>query len=203
MADVSIDETARIERVRYDTQTGGFAGNPASGYAWHWVNGTGTYSGVFIENDQGDIFGPFVDYDEGCRVYNSSNVTITGSVNQQIPFDTERWDTNNIHSTTSNTSRLTCRTAGKYLIVGNVHWYADGSGTGTRIVSIRLNGSSFIGRERYEPGNELHTMIVTTIWNLAVGDYVELNVYQTSGGNLDILNDADFSPEFMVQRIGY
>jgi len=203
MADVSIDETARIERVRYDTQTGGFAGNPASGYAWHWVNGTGTYSGVFIENDQGDIFGPFVDYDEGCRVYNSSNVTITGSVNQQIPFDTERWDTNNIHSTTSNTSRLTCRTAGKYLIIGNIQWEADDNGQ--RFLSIYLNGTTFIGRVRDDVDTTSPTnisQIVTTIYDLQVDDYIEL-VARQSSSTIDVEAAANHSPEFMMQRIGY
>ena len=203
MADVSIDETARIERVRYDTQTGGFAGNPASGYAWHWVNGTGTYSGVFIENDQGDIFGPFVDYDEGCRVYNSSNVKITGSVNQQIPFDTERWDTNNIHSTTSNTSRLTCRTAGKYLIIGNIQWEADDNGQ--RFLSIYLNGTTFIGRVRddVDPTSPTNiSQIVTTIYDLQVDDYIEL-VARQSSSTIDVEAAANHSPEFMMQRIGY
>jgi len=202
MADVSIDETARIERVRYNTQTGGFAGNPDSGYAWHWINGTGTYSGVFVENDQGDIFGPFVDYNEGARVYNSGNIEIANGTATNLTFDSERYDTDNIHSTTANTDRLTCRTPGKYLIIGNIHW--DANPTGTRITSIYLNGSDYIGSYRTDPSADAEIgHFISTIYNLSVDDYVTLTVYQNSGGALDVEKESSHSLEFMMQRIGY
>ena len=137
----------------------------------------------------------------GARVYNSGAETITTSTNTQLSFDSERYDTDTIHSTSTGTnSRLTATTAGKYLIVGCVQWEANG--TGTRIVSIYLNGATFIGRVRVDPGNVVIVQEVVTIYDLAATDYVELNVYQVSGGDLNVDAVANHSPEFMMSRIG-
>jgi len=37
---------------------------------------------------------------------------------------------------------------------------------------------------------------------MAVNDVVVLSVFQTSGAPLNILYDPNYSPEFMMQRIG-
>ena len=61
MADVQIDTTARIERVRLQNQTGTFAGDPDAGYSWLYVGESGTVSGgLYLEKETGEIFGPFV-----------------------------------------------------------------------------------------------------------------------------------------------
>ena len=42
----------------------------------------------------------------------------------------------------------------------------------------------------------------TTIYDLGVGDYVELFAYQTSGVPLNSEVSADYAPAFMMSRIG-
>jgi len=44
-------------------------------------------------------------------------------------------------------------------------------------------------------------MTISTIYQLAATDYVELQVYQDSGGDLDINASAASSPEFAMVRV--
>ncbi len=46
------------------------------------------------------------------------------------------------------------------------------------------------------------SMAVSTLWSMAVNDYVELVARQTSGGNLNVLSVAAESPEFGMVRVG-
>jgi hypothetical protein len=140
-------------------------------------------------------------YVEGARVYNSLFQTIATATWTAITFDSERYDTDSIHSTVSNTSRLTCQTDGKYIISGNVAWVAQA--TGDRRLEIYLNGSTTIAREGGNvPGGSAFVQSITTIYNLSATDYVELRVLQTTGGNLNVLAIGNYSPEFSIQRIG-
>ena len=149
---------------------------------------------IELQNLQADI---------GARVRHSVHTVIgTGSL-IALAFDTETYDTDGIHSLVANTERLTCQTDGKYFICGNIAW--GGNTTGVRFVGIRLNGGSWLATEEYEPESTVEaSQCVTDIWNLSVSDYVELVVYQDSGGNLNLLGatTAQYSPEFMMQRIG-
>jgi hypothetical protein len=43
---------------------------------------------------------------------------------------------------------------------------------------------------------------VVSPYSLAVNDYVECVVWQTSGGGLNILANGNYSPEFSMVRVG-
>jgi len=142
-------------------------------------------------------------YTQGARVYNSANISTTNAAFTVLTFNSERYDTDDIHSTTTDTSRLTCKTAGKYLIVANVEFAAHT--TGVRGVQIRLNGSTTaIADSLYQATSGGYTTIInmSTICDLAVNDYVECHVYQNSGGALNVISRNYRSPQFMMQRIG-
>ncbi len=140
-------------------------------------------------------------YHEGARVYNSANISIPDNTWTPLTFNRERYDTDTIHDLTSNTSRLTCKTAGKYVIVGNIRFAS--SAVGKRAIAIYLNGSTEISQASQGlPSDYFLVTIVATIYDLAVNDYVELRVYQNSGGALNVEISGSFSPEFMMQRIG-
>src|SRR3990167_4503994 len=137
----------------------------------------------------------------GARVYNSANISTTSGVAAVLTFDSERFDTDGIHSTSSNTSRLTCVTAGKYIITGNVMWASNT--VGRRQLKIVLNGATtvaFMDETAHQTFE--HAETITTIYDFAVGDYVELHAYQDSTGALNVLNSANSSPEFSMMRIG-
>ena len=139
----------------------------------------------------------------GARVYNNANISVNNNAPTTLTFNTERWDTDSIHSTLANTERLTCVTAGKYLIILNVAWANDVDGF--RIAQINLNvGATPIGYSVQKAADVAagNAQIVTTIWDLGVGDYVVADVYHTAGAALNVLLVANVSPEFMMQRIG-
>jgi hypothetical protein len=129
-----------------------------------------------------------------CRAYNDANIVIAHNSNTPVTFNSESWDTDEIHSITSNTSRLTCKTAGIYLLHACIIW-ADNA-TGERILNFRVNGSDFVSSERRAShGNAWMTLV--DVAHLAVNDYVEIIAYQTSGGNLNIARqDTNRSPSF-------
>lgn len=142
-----------------------------------------------------------LNYTQGARVYNSANQTIANTAWTLLAFDSERYDTDAIHNPTTNNSRLTCKTAGKYIISGQATFYSNT--IGLRYVDIFLNGAKILGRFCQAALNgDTSPVETTTVWELAVNDYVELRVYQNSGGNLAVISFASLSPEFMMQRIG-
>lgn len=137
----------------------------------------------------------------GARVYNSGDITIGNSSWTALTFDSERYDTDTIHSTVANTSRLTATTAGYYLISATARF--DFNTTGQRILMIYLNNTTGIARQgigNADATNREH-LNCTTVYYLSASDYVEAQVYQDSGGNLDIEQVGNYSPEFMMQRI--
>ena len=146
----------------------------------------------------GDVSSAYI---EGARVYHNANQTIASGTWTTLSFNSERYDTDNIHDPTTNNSRLTCRAAGKYLIIA--HGYFASNATGIRAMRLLLNGLELIGYFQAHVGADGYWRgIVSTTYNLAVDDYVEVQVNQTSGAELDFLCFGQYSPEFMMQRIG-
>jgi hypothetical protein len=139
---------------------------------------------------------------KSARVYNSADIACADNVVVTLTFDSERYDTDTIHSTVSNTSRLTATTAGKYDIKGSISYTAAASGV--RLARILLNGATVIANETRASASaaDATAMTVATVYDLAAGDYVELQAYQNSGGSLNALHTANYSPEFMMTRLG-
>lgn len=138
----------------------------------------------------------------GARAYNSGNISVAVSgTPQNLTFDSERFDTDTIHSTVTNTGRLTCNTAGKYVITASVAWASNS--TGFRQIGIYLNNSTFLALQSADANaTAIMYQSVTTVYDLSASDYVELRVLQTSGGPLNIVAGGNYSPEFSMHRIG-
>lgn len=136
-----------------------------------------------------------------ARVYNSANISISDATFTDLTFNSERYDTNTIHSTSSNSNRITLPYAGKWLIAGHVAFASNA--TGVRAVRLYKNGATELARQQSNAVVGFDTMIsVSTADVFAVNDYVTLNVYQNSGGALNVLNAANYSPEFWCQYLG-
>lgn len=135
------------------------------------------------------------------RVNNSANISIANNVNTVLTFDTEDHDTNAMHSTISNTSRLTAVVAGTYIITGDVT-FASGA-AGNRTAAIKKNALSYLGiNGRVTTATGVETVNVVTVAQLAATDYVELEVNQVSGGALNVTTVAGKSPVFSMVRVG-
>jgi hypothetical protein len=144
-----------------------------------------------------------------ARVYDSSGYS---SKNQSTwftaTFDSERYDTDSMHDTSSNTERLTCKTAGKYHIIGQIEFAAN-AGVGVRVLRILLNGddSNPIASVQQDAAGDSGSPVTTrmqiaTVYDLSVDDYVQLDYWHNAGGTLSINATGKFSPEFMMSRIG-
>jgi len=123
----------------------------------------------------------------GCRLTNSVAQTVANSTRTALTFDTESFDTDGFHSTSSNTSRITIPSgkAGKYLVTAGVT-FAGPNATGAREVYLFKNAGFYsqvftLGSSAGSSGTGISDII-----DLAVGDYIEIRVEQATGGSLDI-----------------
>jgi len=141
--------------------------------------------------------------DHSARVFNDANQSLADGTGTTLTFNQERYDTDAMHDTTSNTSRITITSgagAGKYLIGGCFEFAANA--TGIRLVLINLNGTTTIANITQNAASSFGTVIcLTTAYSFSVDDYVELQVFQNSGGNLDVTASPNHSPEFWVQKL--
>lgn len=133
-----------------------------------------------------------------ARVYSTNNFNTTSTL-APIPFNSERYDGDNIHSTTTNTSYLTCQTAGIYHIGGCIEFPVD-TGANRASIALRVNGTTWIARS----STDLFTggpcfLSVSCDYQLSVGDYVELCASSLSA--LAVQADNNMSPEFWMHRI--
>jgi hypothetical protein len=137
-----------------------------------------------------------------AHVYHSAAQSIADGTAVALAFNSERWDTDAIHSTSSNNTRLTCQTAGKYEIGGMVEWASNAAGY--RQLLIRPNGTAtYIGRDvrnAVSGGTTEQQAFADCV--LAAGDYVELVVTHNAGAPLNVTSAGSFSPEFWMKKVG-
>ena len=146
-------------------------------------------------------------YQPAVRVTHNAAQSATSGTPLVLAFNTERFDTasnaaDTMHDTVTNNSRLTCRYAGKYQITANVEFAANAAGY--RQLNLRLNGATAIALVNMLPisGAVVQVLNVTTLYDLAVNDYVEVTATQTSGGALNVDSSGNYTPEFMMVRVG-
>lgn len=144
----------------------------------------------------------------GCKIYRTTTQSISSGAWTAISFDSERFDTDSMHESVTHPTRITFNTAGKWMVAGNYQIAANG--TGTRWIAIYPNGSSTaLAQFGPNPGTASFDarMNVALIHDFAVNDYIELQVYQDSGGNLNIKpksgsGGGDFDPWFSAVLLG-
>jgi hypothetical protein len=139
-----------------------------------------------------------------ARAYHNTTQTSTENSWVSLALNSERLDTDTIHDTATNNSRLTCKTAGIYQISGNASWANGGSTAGIRALRILLNGTTVIGETLITASAaQDYTLNVSTVYELAVNDYVQLQVYcdNTGVGSLTINASGNYSPEFGMAKL--
>jgi hypothetical protein len=129
----------------------------------------------------------------GAKVYGTTNQSVAHNTVTTITWANEEFDTDAIHSTSSNTDRLTIP-SGKtgYWEVTASFGYGTNS-TGIRQVRLSKNGN-FISNEQVEATSSFgNIMGYSNILYLTAGDYLTLEAYQNSSSTLDIIKSADTS----------
>lgn len=132
----------------------------------------------------------------GVSCTNSSNQSLSADTWTAITFNSEEFDTNSFHSTTTNTSRITIPTGkgGYYLISGIVAW--DASNSGAQRNAIYVNG---VNTDAIMAIQDVvyKTFAFSYIKNLSAGDYIQL--YGYSSVAFDFLTSQ---AKFQVQYLG-
>jgi hypothetical protein len=143
--------------------------------------------------------------DVSVRVFNSADITVPNMKPGEwtsLTFNSERWDTADLHETATNSGRLKAPAAGKYYIFANITWESP-IGTGLWGLRLQLNGKTVIA-EQTLPNTAAQfriSMSVGTLYALAAGDYVEVQVFQNNGNPLLIRSIPATSPEFGMAKL--
>jgi len=141
-----------------------------------------------------------------CRVYNSANQSIAHNADVVVALNSERYDTDSMHSTVTNNSRITFNTAGLYVVTFSCEW-ATGTDYTQLTAFARLNGGTAITISDF--GNRSggafgpYTSFATT-YKFVVGDYVEAVVRQVNSASAarNLISSNAFSPEFSATWVG-
>ena len=170
-----------------------------------WVDGSGGGTPVSAARlNQMEAGIKTAHYQPAVRVFHNVAQSIITATDTALAFNSEHFDqASNVadtqHDTVTNNSRLTCRYAGVYQISGHVTF--AGNATGLRYLWIRHQGATTIDRDSALASATENSMNVSTLYPMAVNEYVELMVHQSSGGNLNVNFVGNHTPYFMMVRV--
>ena len=132
---------------------------------------------------------------ETCQAYNSATQSVNDSTWTVLTFDSNGWDGDTMHSTSVNTSRITFKLAGEYMILGSIGWSSTlGDATHTSGLRLRINGTTLItfNLMASNAGGAGQYVQISTFYKAAANDYVELMAYQTSGAPVTVQAGQSF-----------
>jgi hypothetical protein len=125
----------------------------------------------------------------GCKAVRTATQAATQNVDTAVQFTgTEEFDSDTMHDTSTNSSRITVPYAGIYEVHGHLYWAANASGT--RYVILAKNGSNMTfgttGVRASPPGANVFMQDFSDVLPLAAGDYLELIGNQDGAASLNI-----------------
>lgn len=134
-------------------------------------------------------FDPYVDPPR-CKAWGSSAVSIANNALTVVTLNSTAWDTAGMHDDVTDNSRITVPLDGVYLITHSGSIVANTSGR--RVSSVRLNAAgSGSGGTQIDIVSQAATATSGWTggrpfeWELQAGDYIELFLFQNSGGALN------------------
>jgi hypothetical protein len=128
----------------------------------------------------------------------SGTQTIANNTGVTLAFNTERYDTANMHSTVllADTARLTAPVSGIYEISASLLW--EDNATGTRELFLIKNDTVALAEQAVAAFSPALGQTISRTTLLQAGDFVKVSVSQTSGGDLGVLKSVERSPEFSL-----
>ena len=138
---------------------------------------------------------------DNARAWHNADQSIANTTVTIVALNVDVFDNNSIHDPSTNNSRLTCKVAGKYLITAGVQFSPNS--TGQRRVAIMRNGSQTTARTWVDAtgGGQPTDISISTLYALSVNDYVEIEVYQDSGGAINVSSVSPYTPELSMVRV--
>lgn len=123
-----------------------------------------------------------------AKAYRATSAqSIPNATFTSILFNAEDYDPDGWHDNATNSNRLTCPAGTptkKYTLIGSSYFVSNS--TGYRMSFARKNGSGIANpTSNAVVGTDTIFQVVSPGIELAATDWVDVQVYQTSGGNLD------------------
>lgn len=141
---------------------------------------------------------------DGAFIGRTTDLTVVTSTVTVVACDYEQFDNGGLHDTVTNNSRITIVTTGIYYVQAFAYW--DSNNTNLRQIYIKKNGATFPFTDVISAAlvTGADTQSVSAVMFLSATDYLELAVWQNSGGDLLLKGDSlsSFISGLVVQKIG-
>ena len=137
----------------------------------------------------------------GCSLTKTTTQTANGAVYTAITWNSENFDTDSFHSTSTNTSRITIPTGlgGKYLFSFFVNDAAGSYPAGSLLqVALYKNGSIVSQTNQLFSGGQYFPTTGTFLFDAAAADYFEVFVYRDTSATGNIQDKGQFA----CQKVG-
>lgn len=126
-----------------------------------------------------------------CKARGTTDQTISTATWTPVTWDSEDYDSDAMHSTSTNTDRVLMNLAGRYRISAGVSFASNATGLrGARLVKSDGTTDVVLAEElRAATNGDDTSFVLTATYEMDeadVGDWVRLDVYQSSGGDLDL-----------------
>lgn len=169
------------------------------------MNARGAASGVASLDSSTLVPASQLRSSKGALVYASAAQSIPNNTATSCNWNTESYDTDSFHDTSTNNERLTVPAGVTRVRLHASVWWA-GNSSGQRTATFAKNGSqTFVGnsydREGSPPTNDMAQEIVSPILSVTASDYFEVQVSQNSGGALNA-NGSTVWAWFFMEVIG-
>lgn len=135
-----------------------------------------------------------------CEAQAAGSQSIANTTLTYIDLGTENADTDNMHSTVSNISRITASTTGKYLVVGSIP-FSGVPGACRILARIYKNRTSVVAAIDQQISSGSPAFNLTAIVDLSIGDYVEMAVYHDAGSSFSLFNGSGLQAIMSAVRI--
>ena len=157
-------------------------GGTTSTGAFQAVSGVGTSGQVLTSNGAGALptwqtgGGGTADY--SCRIKQTGTTSLSTTWTA-LAFAGEDFDTDTMHDTVTNNTRITFTHAGKYMVGASLKISANVANG----VRIKLNGTTVLASQKQGNSSSPEHCNVSTLYNFSAADYVEFEGYSGSAQN--------------------
>lgn len=139
-----------------------------------------------------------------CRVYNNAVQAIVTSTPSTLTFNSEAFDTNALHDTSSNTGRITVPTGGDgvWLFIASAQW-SGATGGVQRLLELRKNGTTIKAGSNVPPvASTAAAHQQAVIIDMVATDYMEARVTHDQGSNMNLGDGTDTNHWFSACQLG-
>ena len=124
-------------------------------------------------------------FDEHMLAYNQSVVSCANTTMTPLLMDTEHSDTDSMHDTSANQSRITFTTAGTYFI--HMHAVTAAANAEWALYMLNSDGPVWLFRDtRHITNSKAHCMQISTIKTFTAASYISMQMWQNSGSSQDV-----------------